>query len=68
MRALKQPKWVADSVSMKITMLVVGDQDLRLTKGQEKSSKQRKVEAMIDEGAPIRMVCESDFMMMVGQG
>ncbi|WP_159012446.1 exonuclease domain-containing protein [Bradyrhizobium sp. S69] len=57
---------VADSVSRKITMLVVGDQDLRLTKGQEKSSKQRKAEAMIAEGAPIRMVCESDFMMMVG--
>jgi DNA polymerase III subunit epsilon len=57
---------IADSVSRKITMLVVGDQDLRLTNGQEKSSKHRKVEAMIAEGAPIRMVGESDFMMMIG--
>ncbi|MET4221876.1 DNA polymerase-3 subunit epsilon [Bradyrhizobium sp. LB14.3] len=57
---------VADSVSKKITILVVGDQDLRLTEGQEKSSKHRKVEAMIAEGAPIRIVRESDFMMMVG--
>jgi DNA polymerase-3 subunit epsilon len=58
---------VADSVTKKITVLVVGDQDLRLTKGQEKSSKQRKTEAMIADGAPIRIVRESDFMMMVGQ-
>lgn len=57
---------VADSVSKKITILVVGDQDLRLTHGQEKSTKHRKVEAMIVEGAPIRIVRESDFMMMVG--
>lgn len=57
---------VSDSVSRKITVLVVGDQDLRLTKGQEKSSKHRKVEAMIAEGEPIRIVRESDFMMMVG--
>jgi hypothetical protein len=41
-------------------MLVVGDQDLRLTKGQEKSSRHRKVEAMIAEGAPISIVRESD--------
>lgn len=57
---------VADSVSKRISVLVVGDQDLRLTKGQEKSSKHRKVDAMIAEGAPIRIVRESDFMMMVG--
>lgn len=57
---------VSDSVTKKTTILVVGDQDLRLTKGQEKSSKHRKVEAMIDGGSPIRIVRESDFMMMVG--
>ncbi len=57
---------VADSVTKKTTILVVGDQDLRLTKGQSKSSKHRKVEAMIVEGAEIRIVRESDFMMMVG--
>jgi DNA polymerase-3 subunit epsilon len=57
---------VVDSVSKKITILVVGDQDLRLTNGHEKSTKHRKVDAMIDDGAPIRIVRESDFMMMVG--
>lgn len=57
---------IADSVSKKITVLVVGDQDLRLTKGHEKSSKQRKVEAMIADGSPIRIIRESDFMMMIG--
>ncbi|MGY4178369.1 DNA polymerase-3 subunit epsilon [Bradyrhizobium sp. USDA 4518] len=57
---------VADSISKKITILVVGDQDLRLTKGQEKSSKHRKAEAMIADGVSIRIVRESDFVMMVG--
>jgi DNA polymerase-3 subunit epsilon len=56
---------VADSITKKTTILVVGDQDLRLTRGQEKSSKQRKAEAMIANGATIRIVGESDFMLMV---
>ncbi|MGF6312038.1 MULTISPECIES: hypothetical protein [unclassified Bradyrhizobium] len=56
---------VADSVSKNITILVVGDQDLRLAKGQEKSSKHRKAEAMIADGVAIRIVRESDFLMMV---
>jgi DNA polymerase-3 subunit epsilon len=57
---------VTDSMSKKITILVVGDQDLRLTKGQEKSSKHRKAETLIADGVPIRIIRESDFMMMVG--
>lgn len=56
---------VADSVTRKTTMLVVGNQDLRLTRGQEKSSKHRKAEAMIAAGAAIRIVGESDFVLMV---
>jgi DNA polymerase-3 subunit epsilon len=56
---------VADSVSKRITILVVGDQDLRLTKGNEKSSKHRKAEDMIASGVPIRIVGESDFILMV---
>lgn len=56
---------VVDSVSKKLTLLVVGDQDLRATKGQEKSSKQRKAEDYILKGQRIRLVRESDFMMMV---
>ncbi|MGM5028235.1 BRCT domain-containing protein [Tardiphaga sp. 215_C5_N2_1] len=56
---------VADSVTKKTTILVVGDQDLRLTKGQEKRSKHRKAESMIANGATIRIVGETDFMLMV---
>jgi DNA polymerase-3 subunit epsilon len=56
---------VVDSVSKKITILVVGDQDLRLTNGHEKSTKHRKAENLIAAGAPIRVVRESDFLMMV---
>ncbi|MBI5261715.1 MAG: transposase [Bradyrhizobium sp.] len=56
---------VADGVTKKTTILVVGDQDLRLTRGQAKSSKHRKAEAMIASGATIRIVGESDFMLMV---
>ena len=56
---------VADGVTKKTTILVVGDQDLRFTKGQEKSGKHRKAETMIANGAAIRIVGESDFMLMV---
>jgi DNA polymerase III subunit epsilon len=56
---------VADSVTAKTTILVVDDQDLRFKRGQEKSAKHRKAEAMITKGAPIRIVGESDFLLMV---
>ncbi|MEH2476262.1 DNA polymerase-3 subunit epsilon [Nitrobacteraceae bacterium AZCC 2161] len=56
---------VVDSISRKVTILIVGDQDLRLTKGQAKSIKHRKAEEMIAKGAALRIVGESDFMLMV---
>jgi len=56
---------VMDSVTKKTTILVVGDQDLRLTKGQEKSAKQRKAEELISHGAAIRIIGETDFSIMV---
>jgi DNA polymerase-3 subunit epsilon len=56
---------VADSVTKKTTILVVGDQDLRYTRGQAKSTKHRNAETMIASGAPIRIVGESDFLLMV---
>jgi DNA polymerase-3 subunit epsilon len=58
---------VADSVTKRTTILVVGDQDLRRTKGSERSSKHRRAEELIVAGATIRIVGESDFMLMVGQ-
>ncbi len=57
---------VADGVNKRTTILVVGDQDLRRTNGNEKSLKHRKAEDMIAAGALIRIVGESDFMLMVG--
>ena len=54
----------ADSVTKKTTILVVGDQDLRLTKGQEKSSKHRKCEQLIAAGQTIKIVRETDFTSM----
>lgn len=57
---------VTDSVGKTTTMLVVGNQDLRYTKGIEKSAKHRKADEMIAAGVPIRIIGESDFMLMVG--
>ncbi|MDA9396395.1 hypothetical protein WN73_38440 [Bradyrhizobium sp. CCBAU 45394] len=52
---------VSDTVNQRTTILVVGDQDLRATKGQEKSSKHRKAGALIAKGCAIKIVGESDF-------
>ncbi len=57
---------VVDTVSGKVTVLVVGDQDLRLTRGNVKSRKHRKVEEMIAAGSAVRIVGESEFLQMVG--
>jgi DNA polymerase-3 subunit epsilon len=42
---------VADSVTKKTTILVVGDQDIRALNGHEKSGKHRKAEELISKGA-----------------
>lgn len=55
---------VRDSVSEKITMLVVGQQDLERLGGYTKSSKQRKAERMIIQGVPISILSEADFMRL----
>ena len=47
---------------------MVGDQDLRLTKGQTKSTKHRRAEELIGRGCAIRVVGEGDFMLMVATG
>lgn len=56
---------VSGSVTKKTTILVVGDQDLRATNGEKKSSKHRKAEEYIAQGQSIRIVGQTDFMMMV---
>ncbi|MHB8302899.1 MAG: exonuclease domain-containing protein [Acidobacteriaceae bacterium] len=56
---------VAAGVTKHTTLLVVGDQDLSRLAGKQKSSKQCKAEALIASGQKIRILCESDFLLMV---
>jgi DNA polymerase-3 subunit epsilon len=56
---------VASSISKKVTILVVGDQDISKLAGHDKSSKHRKTEELIRIGLPIRIIGESDFQRMV---
>jgi DNA polymerase-3 subunit epsilon len=58
---------VDDSVTKHTTMLIVGDQDLRVLAGNEKSSKHMKAERLIREGQHIRILGESDFMRIVSR-
>lgn len=58
---------VVDNITKKITILVVGDQDIKKLSGHQKSSKHRKVEAMIEEGYSIRIIGETDFLDLIGK-
>lgn len=53
---------VDDGVTKQTTILVVGDQDLRMLAGHGKSSKHLKAEHLITKGQPIRILKESDFV------
>ncbi len=63
--ALAMGAEVLDSVSKKTTLLVVGDQDIRYLKGQDKSQKHRKAETLIAQGVDIRILGESDFVALL---
>jgi DNA polymerase-3 subunit epsilon len=56
---------VADTVTKKTTLLVVGDQDVAKLAGDDKSAKHRKAEDLIAKGQPIRILRESDFARLV---
>lgn len=56
---------VADGVTKKTTLLVVGDQDATRLAGHEKSTKHRKAEDLMDKGHAIRILRESDFLRLV---
>jgi DNA polymerase III subunit epsilon len=56
---------VAESVTKKTTLLIVGDQDIRKLAGHEKSSKHRKAEELIAKGQSIRILRETDFRSLV---
>lgn len=60
---------VADNISKKVTLLVVGDQDVKkLSPGQTKSSKHRKAEDLIAAGHPLRILREADFVELLRLG
>jgi DNA polymerase III subunit epsilon len=52
---------VGVSVTASTTILVVGDQDLRVLNGHETSSKQRKAAELRDKGQMITILGETDF-------
>ncbi len=56
---------VADNVTKKTTLLVVGDQDVAKLAGHKKSSKHRKAEQLIRKGQSIRILAETDFLAFV---
>ena len=58
---------VAAGVTRDTTILVVGTQDKTRLNGYAKSSKQRKAEALIANGADIQIVAESDFTELVSK-
>ena len=56
---------VAASVTKKTNILIVGDQDIRVLAGHEKSKKLRYAEALMDKGQEIRIVREADAGALV---
>ncbi|WP_422930067.1 exonuclease domain-containing protein [Singulisphaera sp. PoT] len=56
---------VTDTVNKDTTLLVVGDQDIRVLAGHPKSSKHRKAESLIAKGQDIRIIAEGDFQRLI---
>ncbi|MFU8824859.1 exonuclease domain-containing protein [Yoonia sp.] len=56
---------VRTTVTAKTTLLIVGDQDLSVLAGHQKSSKHRKAEQCIAEGQSIRIMAEAEFLALV---
>ena len=55
-----------DGISRSVNYLVLGEQDFHMLRGEEKSSKMRKAEGLLAQGADIEMIPESDFLQMLG--
>lgn len=56
---------VRNSVTNATTILVIGNQDVRRFKGEEKSAKHRKAEDLIRGGASLKIISEADFEQLV---
>ena len=66
-RAARAGCETSNGVTKHTTLLVVGDQDIHMLNGHEKSNKHRKAEELIAKGKPIRILTETDFLSMVAQ-
>jgi DNA polymerase III subunit epsilon len=53
---------VDDGVTKHTTILVVGNQDIRVLAGKQKSSKHVKAETLIAKGQQLRIITERDFL------
>lgn len=58
---------VADGVTKRTTILVVGNQDIRVLAGHDKSGKHRRAEELIREGQSIRILSENSFFALIGE-
>ncbi len=56
---------VVNNVTNEVTILVVGNQDLGVLRGHEKSSKHRAIERKIANGADIKIISEEEFFELV---
>lgn len=66
-RAAQAGMCVRAGVTKQTTHLVVGDQDLTVLAGHDRSSKHRKAEEMQEAGHPIRIIGESAFRALVAE-
>ena len=58
---------VGAGVTKHTSLLVVGDQDIRVLAGAEKSAKHRKAELLMTKGQKIRILKESDFERLINE-
>ena len=56
---------VAEGISKKVTLLVVGIQDQKRLNGYSKSRKHRDAESLIADGAEIMVLSETDFLNLM---
>ncbi|HHW08873.1 MAG TPA: transposase [Firmicutes bacterium] len=59
---------IADNVTRRTTILVIGDQGHSSLDGRGKSTKLRRAEQLIAAGQPLRILTEADFLQMVNLG
>lgn len=56
---------IKTGVSKKVTLLIVGDQDMSTLAGHNKSSKHRRAEELQREGHEIRILGETEFLKLI---